>query len=47
MPSFQHLNLKPISRAIISWATARLELKPQALIDHLVQQTCQEAVSYE
>jgi Ser/Thr protein kinase RdoA (MazF antagonist) len=42
LPMFLHIR----SRAIIGWATARPELKQQALIDGLVQQTCKEAVFY-
>ena len=43
LPMFLHIR----SRAIIGWATARPELKQQALIDGLVQQTCKEAVFYK
>ena len=42
LPMFLHIR----SRALIGWATARPELEKQALIDHLIQKTCQEAFSY-
>lgn len=43
LPMFLHIR----SRAIIGWATARPELKQHELINHLVQQTCKEAISYQ